>query len=117
MTNDKTILRAVGTTSTIVQISKKLKSKLLKEFDFYIVANELTEDEAKQFIQERPVLFAKDWNNIETWFYLEVKEPRSFYVIQGLSMSVPMTMHEAMISKKKSILNGIENVFVVKEVE
>ena len=117
MANDKTILRAIGTTSTIVQISRKLKSKLLKEFDFYIVANELTENEAKQFIEERPLLFAKQWNDIETWFYLEVKEPRSFYVVQELNMSVPMTMHEAIIAKKKSILNGIENVFVVKEVE
>lgn len=117
MANDKTILRAIGTTSTIVQISKKLKSKLLKEFEFYVVANELTEDEAKQLIQERPSLFAKEWNNIESWFYFEVKEPRSFYVVQGLNMSVPMTIHEAMIAKKKSILSGIENVFVVKEVE
>lgn len=117
MTNDRTILRAIGTTSAIVQISKKLKSKLLKEFDFYIDANELTENEAKEFIQERPLLFVKEWNNTESWFYFEVKEPRNFYVVQGLNMSIPMTMHEAMIAKKKSILSGIENVFVVKEVE
>jgi hypothetical protein len=104
---DRTILTVVGTSTTIKAISTKLRSKLLKPFDFYIEADELTLEEAKQIQKEKPDLVTREIVSGESWFFIKVKEPRDYFLVQHqLNLSIPMTFNEVNRAFNIHLKNG-----------
>lgn len=116
---DRTILTVVGTSTTIKSISAKLRSKLLKPFDFYIEADELTLEEAKQIEKEKPNLVTREIVSGESWFFIKVKEPRNYFLAQlDSNLSLPMTFNEANRAFKLHLKNGWdeEEISILKKI-